>query len=101
MQGQKYILAFAITAAIFATAFYIANRFDANRVANIRATQEAVSINILSLETQFDLLGSLGLRDGEDRAKEAWEAWEAASNRPYDSTTPPRTPTPAAATAGR
>ena len=59
MQGQKYILAFAITAAIFATAFYIANRFDANRVANIRATQEAVSINILSLETQFDLLGSL------------------------------------------
>jgi hypothetical protein len=59
MQAQKYILAFVITAAIFATAFYIANRFDARRVADIRATQEAVSINILSLETQFDLLGSL------------------------------------------
>lgn len=59
MQGQKYILAFVITAAIFATAFYIATRFDARRVADIRATQDAVSINILSLETQFDLLGSL------------------------------------------
>lgn len=59
MQSQKYILTFVITAAIFATAFYIANKFDAQRVADIRATQEAVSINILSLETQFDLLGSL------------------------------------------
>src|SRR3989338_372076 len=59
MQGQKYILAFVITASIFVTAFFIANRFDANRVADIRATQEAVSINILSLETQFDLMGSL------------------------------------------
>lgn len=59
MQAQKYILAFVITAAIFGTAFYIANRLDARRVADIRATQEAVSIDILSLETQFDLLGSL------------------------------------------
>lgn len=59
MQVQKYILTFVITAAIFLTAFYIAARFDAQRVADIRATQEAVSINILSLETQFDLLGSL------------------------------------------
>lgn len=59
MQAQKYLLTFVITAAIFGTAFYIANRFDARRVADIRATQEAVSINILSLETQFDLLGSL------------------------------------------
>ena len=59
MQSQKYILTFVITAAIFATAFYIANKFDAQRVADIRATQEAVSINILSLETQFDLMGSL------------------------------------------
>lgn len=59
MPGQKYILAFVITAAIFGTAFYIANRLDARRVADIRATQEAVSIDILSLETQFELLGSL------------------------------------------
>lgn len=59
MQAQKYILAFVITAAIFGTAFYIASRLDARRVADIRTAQEAVSIDILSLETQFDLLGSL------------------------------------------
>lgn len=59
MQLQKYILTFVITAAIFVTAFYIARTFDRQRVADIRATQEAVSIDILSLETQFDLMGSL------------------------------------------
>ena len=59
MSGQKYILAFVITAAIFGTAFYIATRFDAQRIADIRATQEAISIDILSLETQFELLGNL------------------------------------------
>lgn len=66
MQTQKYILAFVITATIFATAFYTANRLDARRVADIRATQEAVSIDILSLETQFDLLGSLDCSTIED-----------------------------------
>lgn len=59
MPWQKYILAFVITAAIFGTAFYITNRLDARRVADIRATQEAISIDILSTETQFELLGRL------------------------------------------
>lgn len=56
---KKYILAFGISAAIFATAFYIAARIDAVRVAEIRATQEAISIDLLSSETQFALLGNL------------------------------------------
>lgn len=59
MSWQKYILAFLITATIFGTAFYITNRLDAQRIADIRATQEAISIDILSLETQFQLLGNL------------------------------------------
>lgn len=59
MAWQKYTLAFVITVAIFATAFYIAQRIDAQRIADIRATEEKISIDILSLETQFDLLGSL------------------------------------------
>ena len=56
---QKYILAFAITAAIFATAFYITARLDAQRVAEIRAAEQSVATDILSSETQFELLGSL------------------------------------------
>ena len=59
MALQKYILVFIITAAIFATAFYVATRLDARRLADIRATQESVSIDILSSETQFALLGNL------------------------------------------
>jgi hypothetical protein len=59
MTWQKYILAFVITAAIFGTAFYIASRLDAQRIADIRSTQDAISVDILSSETQFELLGNL------------------------------------------
>ncbi len=59
MNPQKYILAFVITAAIFGTAFYIANRLNQVRLADIRNAQEAISTDILSTETQFELLGSL------------------------------------------
>jgi hypothetical protein len=56
---RKYLLAFVITGAIFGTAFYITSRFDSQRIADIRATQEAISIDLLSSETQFELLGNL------------------------------------------
>jgi hypothetical protein len=59
MGWKKYLLAFSITAAIFGTAFYIATRLDNARVADIRATEESISIDILSSETQFELLGNL------------------------------------------
>ncbi len=59
MNWHKYALAFVITAVIFGTAFYIAYRFDRARIADIRTTQEAIAIDILSTETQFDLLGRL------------------------------------------
>ncbi len=59
MAWQKYLLAFVITAAIFGTAFYLTTRLDARRLADIRTTQEAISIDILSTETQFELLGQL------------------------------------------
>jgi hypothetical protein len=59
MTWQKYVLAFVIPAAIFATAFYVAARLDAQRIADIRATQDVISIDILSSETQYELLGSL------------------------------------------
>lgn len=62
MNWQKYILAFAITGAIFATAFYVEGRLNAERLDSIRAAENAVSIDILSLETQFQLLGSLNCK---------------------------------------
>lgn len=51
-----YAIAFLITALIFATAFYASNYFGNQRIADIRATQDNISTDILSLETQFDLL---------------------------------------------
>lgn len=54
--NKKYIIAFLITAAIFATALFISNYFNQKRIQNIRNIEEKISINILSLETQFELL---------------------------------------------
>jgi hypothetical protein len=59
MAWKRYLLAFAITAAIFATAFYIAARLDNARIANIRETEDSIAIDILSSETQFALLGNV------------------------------------------
>lgn len=60
---KKYALAFVITAAIFGTAFYLAARFDAARLSEIRATEAQISLDILSSETQYDLLGNLDCAD--------------------------------------
>jgi hypothetical protein len=59
MNWQKYIIAFFITATIFGTAFYAANRLDQARISEIRATEAAISLDILSNETQYDLLSEL------------------------------------------
>ena len=59
MTWQRYLLALVITASIFGAALYITNVIDARRVAEIRAIGENISIDILSIETQFDLLGEI------------------------------------------
>ena len=53
---SSYLVAFLITALIFATALYASNYFNNRRIADIQATQDNISIDILSTETQFDLL---------------------------------------------
>lgn len=59
MNWQKYLIAFFITATIFGTAFYAANRLDQARISEIRATEAQISLDILSNETQYDLLSEL------------------------------------------
>ncbi|MBP9757906.1 MAG: hypothetical protein KBD06_04860 [Candidatus Pacebacteria bacterium] len=60
---SSYIVAFLITAFIFATALYASNYFNNRRVVDIQATQDKISIDILSLETQFDLLAEHSCKD--------------------------------------
>ena len=62
-QWRNYVVAFVITSAIFATALYASNYFNNRRAADIRATQDNISIDILSLETQFELLAEHSCRD--------------------------------------
>ena len=50
------MVAFLITSLMFATALYASNYFNNARISDIRATQDDISTDILSLETQFDLL---------------------------------------------
>lgn len=52
----SYLVAFLITALVFATALYVSNYFNDQRIADIQATESDVSNQILSTETQFDLL---------------------------------------------
>jgi hypothetical protein len=53
---RNYVVALAITGFIFFTAFYASNYFNEKRIADIRAAQDDISTDILSIETQFDLL---------------------------------------------
>ncbi len=56
---KRYILAFIITSAIFTTAILISNKLNENKLEQVRAIEDKMSIDILSLETQFDLLSEL------------------------------------------
>ena len=60
---RRYIAAFAITAFIFFTAIFLSNYFNEKRIEEIRSMEERMSIDILSLETQFDLLEESSCND--------------------------------------
>lgn len=60
---KKYVSVFAITSLIFFTAIYISDYFDDRRIQKIRSIEERMSVDILSLETQFDLLEDLACED--------------------------------------
>lgn len=56
LDWRKYLFAFVITAAIFATAIYISNYFGQKKIQEIRSIQDKIAVDILSSETQFSLL---------------------------------------------
>ncbi len=55
MAIKKYILVFVITLGIFALAFIVSDYINNKRYDIIRTTSDKISIDILSLETQFEL----------------------------------------------
>ncbi|MBV9159247.1 MAG: hypothetical protein JO019_01460 [Candidatus Kaiserbacteria bacterium] len=85
---SSYIVAFLITALIFATALYLSNYFNARRVAEIQATQDNISIDILSTETQFDLLAEHSCADIAENSVLSNEIQPLASRLSYLETQP-------------
>jgi hypothetical protein len=56
---QRYLLALIITGGVFWLAISISNRIHDERVQEIQSIENNISMNILSLETQFDLLAEV------------------------------------------
>ncbi len=59
MNYKRYLWSFLITSTIFATAIVISNKLNEAKLGQVRAMEDKMSIDILSLETQFDLLQEL------------------------------------------
>lgn len=56
IDSKKYIFTFLITCTIFVTAFFASTFFSNKRVESVKSIQDTIAIDILSSETQFDLL---------------------------------------------
>ncbi|OHA79170.1 MAG: hypothetical protein A2747_01565 [Candidatus Yonathbacteria bacterium RIFCSPHIGHO2_01_FULL_44_41] len=56
IETKKYLFAFIITALVFFGALVVSNKFSAQRIAEIKAIENNISMDILASETQFALL---------------------------------------------
>jgi hypothetical protein len=63
---KKYLFTFFLTVAIFTTAFLASNFFSNKRVENVKSIQDNIAIDILSSETQFDLLKEVSCQNVSD-----------------------------------
>ncbi|MES2471148.1 MAG: hypothetical protein V4526_02875 [Patescibacteria group bacterium] len=53
---KKYVLVFILTAAVFGLAFILSNYINTKKIDTLKLSGDTISIDILSLETQFALL---------------------------------------------
>ena len=60
---KKYVIALLITLTIFGSVVYISTLISDRRIAEVRAIQEKVTLDIASSETQFNLLKELSCND--------------------------------------
>jgi hypothetical protein len=63
---RKYIFTFVLTATLFATAFFASSFFSEKRVQSVKEIQDNIAIDILSSETQFDLLKEVSCSNVND-----------------------------------
>jgi hypothetical protein len=63
VDAKKYVVAFLITALIFGTAVFASSVLNDKKVEDVRNIENRVALDILSSETQFDLLSETSCRD--------------------------------------
>ena len=63
---KTYIISFFITAVIFVAAFGVSKLLDSKRQADFKNVQDQIALDILSSETQFNLLGETSCRSVND-----------------------------------
>ena len=63
---SKYVMTFIITSLIFGIALYVNNLLDNSRISDLRSIQDTISLNILSSETQYDLLRETSCKNVND-----------------------------------
>lgn len=61
-EWKRYMFAFLITGAIFATAILISDYFGQKRINEIKNIESRISVDILASETQFSLLSELSCK---------------------------------------
>ncbi|HVY35962.1 MAG TPA: hypothetical protein VG982_01640 [Candidatus Paceibacterota bacterium] len=59
----KYIVVFLLTCGVFAISWYVSAYFNQKKIAEISTIQNKIAIDLLSTETQFDLVENLSCQD--------------------------------------
>ncbi len=60
---KRYTLALLVTVLVFIAAIWVSNIFQERRLGEIKSIEDNISVDILSLETQFDLLAEVSCGD--------------------------------------
>ncbi len=63
---SKYVMTFIITSLLFGLALWVNNILDKSRTGDLRSLQDTISLNILSSETQYDLLRETSCKNVND-----------------------------------
>jgi hypothetical protein len=60
---KRYVIVFFITLGLFLTAVYLSNYFNSRKITKLKNIQDAISIDVLSSETQYSLLSEMSCRN--------------------------------------
>ncbi len=63
LNWKKYLLALLITIIVFLTAFALSNFLNNRKITNIKEIEDKIAIDIMSSETQYDLLAESACKD--------------------------------------